>query len=64
MKRSDDYSAKLEMWAAEPRVYPLPQIVRLPRFKAMKFKSHAEMNAWKQQLLDRIASQGGVRWRK
>ena len=62
MKYSDDYHAKLRLWAAEARVYPLPKMTGLPRFRSRKFSSYEEMNAWKRELIMEIARQGGVRW--
>ena len=64
MKASDDYNAKYEIWARESKVYPLPAMSGLPRFRAKKFRSYAEMNAWKKNFLERIARQGGVQWTK
>jgi hypothetical protein len=64
MKFTDDYDAKLEIWAREGKVHPLPRAVGLPRFGARRFNSHEEMNAWKRDLLDEIASNGGVQWTK
>jgi hypothetical protein len=62
MKYTDDYSAKLRLWAQNPRVLHLPKMVGLPKFSSKKFKSHAEMNAWKKDLLSRIAANGGCQW--
>ena len=62
VKRTDDYSAKYELWAREGRVYALPKIAGLPRFGSRKFTSHREMNDWKRSLLDEVARLGGVRW--
>jgi hypothetical protein len=64
MKVTDDHDAKFRIWAAESKVWPLPHVSGMPRFKARKFRSYAEMNAWKAELLDRIARQGGVKWTK
>jgi hypothetical protein len=61
MKYTDDYSAKLRLWAQNPRVLPLPKIAGLPKFSAQKFKSHAEMNVWKEEYLKHIAASGGCR---
>ena len=63
-KSTDNYEAKLDIWAREGKVCPLPKATGLPRFGARRFGSYREMNAWKRQLLDRIAAQGGVRWTK
>jgi len=62
MKISDDYTAKLRLWASNPRVVRLPKATNLPAFKAQKFSSHAEMNAWKKEWLRQLAAQGGCRW--
>jgi len=64
MKYTDDYSAKYGIWARENKVIRLPQAQGLPRFNSRKFSSYGEFNAWKRNLLDRIALQGGVRWTK
>lgn len=64
MKTSDDYNAKLDLWAREGRVYPLPKIANLPRFGSKSFSSYEEMNAWKKELLDTLARQGGAQWTK
>ncbi len=55
MKITDDYKAKYRLWAAHPRVVPAPAPVRLPRFKSRRFASHAEMNAWKQEVICELA---------
>ena len=64
MKISDDYTAKVRIWAASPQVRPIPKPLNLPRFRSKKFDSYDEMNAWKRQLLKEIAANGGVRWKK
>jgi hypothetical protein len=64
MKYTDDYSAKLRLWAEKPTVVRLPELSGLPKFSAKKFRSHAEMNAWKIALLRQIAAQNGCRWTK
>ena len=64
MKYTDQYAAKLEMWARESKVHPMPKLIGLPRFTPKKFSSYAEMNAWKKGLLEQIAASGGVRWTK
>jgi hypothetical protein len=55
MKVSDDYKAKVRLWAERPTVMPLPPPPRLPRFAAQRFSSHAEMNRWKQALFREVA---------
>jgi hypothetical protein len=55
VKATDDYRAKLRMWAQHPRVVALPAAPPLPKFPPQKFRSHAEMNKWKLDLLRRMA---------
>lgn len=55
MKLTDDYQAKVRLWAAHPRVVPLPPPPPLPKFRPQKFRTHAEMNAWKESLLRELA---------
>ena len=55
MKISDDYRAKLRLWARQPTVVPLPPGPKLPKFKAQKFRNHEEMNQWKRALLLELA---------
>ncbi|MFH1709379.1 MAG: hypothetical protein ABIF71_15885 [Planctomycetota bacterium] len=64
MKYTDDYEAKLTIWARESRVHPLPKFKGIPKFTPQKFNSYAEFNQWKQALLDRIAAAGGLQWTK
>ena len=61
MKIVDDYSAKYRLWAERPQVIPPGPILRLPGFKSRRFSSHAEMNAWKESMLRRLAEQTSVR---
>jgi len=58
-KISDDYAAKIRRWAANPRVIPLPPGPPIPKFGVKRFRSHAEMNAWKEELLKQIAANSG-----
>jgi len=55
VKISDDYRAKLRLWARQPVVVPLPPAPALPRFTAQKFRTHQEMNEWKRILLREVA---------
>ena len=64
MKITDDYSAKLAIWAREGKVMRLPRIANLPRFGCRRFNSYEELNAWKKSLRDQLAEQGGARWTK
>jgi hypothetical protein len=57
MKVSDDYRAKLRLWASNQIVAALPPGPRLPKFRSQKFTTHAEMNRWKETLLLQIARQ-------
>ncbi len=64
MKITDDYNAKLKMWANNKRVVSLPRMVGIPKFGCRRFSSGDEMNAWKKELLSEIARKGGVGWMK
>ncbi|MCX8091923.1 MAG: hypothetical protein N3I86_13490 [Verrucomicrobiae bacterium] len=55
MKITDDYNAKIRLWARNRQVIPSPPPVRIPGFKSRRFSSHAEMNAWKEQVLRELA---------
>ena len=55
MKITDDYRAKLRLWARLPRVVSLPPMPPLPKFTARKFRNHEEMNQWKQSLMREVA---------
>lgn len=54
MKISDDYRAKVRLWAQQPTVVPLPKMPPLPPFKAQKFRTHEQMNQWERALLERL----------
>lgn len=54
MKISDDYKAKIKLWAANPQIIPDRPVI-IPNFKSRKFCSHAEMNEWKASVLREIA---------
>ena len=55
MKITDDYKAKIKLWAANPQVVPDMPPKNMPRFKSKKFSSYAEMNEWKKSLLREFA---------
>jgi len=55
MKVTDDYKAKLRLWATNPQVVALPSLPAIPKFPPQKFPTHLEMNEWKKQLLIRMA---------
>jgi hypothetical protein len=57
MKITDDYNAKIKLWAPNLRVAAAPPAPRLPDFKSRRFSSHAEMNEWKRSLLLELARQ-------
>jgi len=42
----------------------MPQIANFPKFGHRRFNSYAELNAWKQSLVDEFLKQGGVKWTK
>ena len=64
MKITNDYKAKLKIWASDDSVVALPKVIGLPKFSCKRFSSGAEMNAWKKELLAEIARGGGVQWMK
>lgn len=64
MAYQDDYDAKFKIWARNPKVVRCPNPVNLPRFKARRFDSYEEFNAWKNDLLEQMAKQGGIQWTK
>jgi hypothetical protein len=57
MKMTDDYKAKIKLWAANPQVVPDSPPLKVPGFRSKRFQSHAEMNAWKLSLLKELARQ-------
>lgn len=60
MKITDDYKAKIRLWAESPRVVPAPASPKLPRFVGRKFSTHAEMNEWKRALIRESAQSAPV----
>jgi hypothetical protein len=64
MKITDDYGAKIEIWAREGKVVRVPRIANLPKFGHRRFDSYEELRAWKQSLLDELLKQGGAQWTK
>jgi hypothetical protein len=55
VKTSDDYHAKVRLWARQPTVVAPPPGPPVPKFAAQRFRSHEEMNRWKQALLRELA---------
>lgn len=55
VKITDDYQAKVRLWARQPVVATRPSGPPLPKFPAQKFRTHEEMNQWKQALLRELA---------
>jgi formylmethanofuran dehydrogenase subunit E-like metal-binding protein len=55
VKITDDYHAKVRLWAQKPTVVALPPGLLLPKFAARKFRTHEEMNQWKQSLPRELA---------
>ena len=55
MKISDDYKAKYRLWARNLKVVPPGDPVRIPHFKSKRFKSHEEMNRWKEEMIKQLA---------
>lgn len=58
MKVTGDYRAKIRLWAMAPRVAQWRLGPALPGFAAQKFKTHAEMNRWKESLIRAVARRG------
>ena len=63
MKQSDNYNAKFDLWAANPKVHGIPRI-ELPPFRSKKFNSYDEMNTWKRELLEKLAQNPDPQWTK
>lgn len=64
MKVTDDYGAKLDLWARAGKAVRMPRIDNLPYFGHRRFNSYEELNAWKKWLRDQLAEKGGARWTK
>ncbi len=62
VKFTDDYKAKIRIWAQESKVYPLPPVKKLPRIKSRKFNSYEEFNAWKSEFLRQCAASEETEW--
>jgi len=59
MKISDDYKAKIRLWASNPKVIALPKGPLIPKFSPQRFDSHEAMNRWKRELILRMARESG-----
>jgi hypothetical protein len=55
--QSDDYAAKIKLWASNPQVVPQPPLPKLPQCGSKKSSRYAEFNAWKRELLKQIAAE-------
>jgi hypothetical protein len=64
MKISDAYNAKFKIWAAHPKVHPLPRIIFPFKIPSQKFSSYEDFNKWKSELIAKIAKHGGIKWKK
>ena len=64
MKISDNYNAKIDLWAREGKVVSIPRIANLPQFGHRRFNSYEELRQWKQTMLDDLAKLGGAVWTK
>jgi hypothetical protein len=64
VKITDDYKAKLTLWAKAGKVYRMPRIANLPAFGHGRFNSCEELAAWKRSPVEELARQGGARWTK
>lgn len=56
-KITDDYRAKIRLWAMHPTVLAAPPPPKLPKFGSKKFSDHQAMNRWKKELLGELARQ-------
>lgn len=63
MKRTDDYTAKLEFWARQPQVEPLAYGVRIPGLHVKRFDSYEEFNAWKRKQILKLATLDPEDWK-
>jgi hypothetical protein len=64
MKITDNYRGKIELWAQNGKVCPMPRISNLPQFGHRRFNSYDELNQWKKSLVQELLNQGGARWTK
>ncbi len=55
MKITDDYKAKIKLWAENPQVVPDSPPKNIPKFHSKRFNTYAEFNAWKRSLLHKFA---------
>jgi hypothetical protein len=62
VKFTDDPKAKIRIWAANPKVVPVPFFPGYPGFRSRRFNSHEELNAWKRDRILELARRGGVKW--
>lgn len=62
MKVTDNYRAKLDLWAIEGRAVRMPRIANIPDFGHRRFDSYEELNAWKSHLRDELLGQGAAKW--
>ena len=63
VKITDDYGAKLKIWAESRTVARMPEVVGLPLFGHKRFNSYKELNDWKKAYLAEIARKGGIKWK-
>ena len=64
MKITDDYRAKLRLWARHPRVSSAGSVPDLPYFGCVRFNSYHDMNEWKKEYIRALARRGGYKWKK
>ncbi len=64
MKITDNYEAKISLWARESKVYRMPKLANLPPFGCRRFDSYEALHVWKQSLLNELLKQGGAKWTK
>lgn len=56
MKITDDHRAKIRLWALNAKPLGPEPGPALPRFRPQRFRTYAEMNAWKRELLLKVAA--------
>jgi hypothetical protein len=61
MKYSDDYEAKIKIWAQDPKPQPEIPVPPLPKFSPKRFNSYEEFNRWKDDLIKEIAREAAER---
>jgi hypothetical protein len=64
MKWTDNYRAKLHIWAVEGRVIPAAQLRPIPGFRSRRFSSYEDLRQWKKKVLLDFVRAGVSPWKK